>query len=58
MMAETREKDPEVRERIIKEIRGELLAALSVKVDDVQLGAVGSLPRTTSGKIRRRECAV
>jgi fatty-acyl-CoA synthase len=58
VMAETREKDPEARERIIKEIRGELLAALSVKVDDVQLGAVGSLPRTTSGKIRRRECAL
>ncbi|MBN1652951.1 MAG: fatty acyl-AMP ligase [Deltaproteobacteria bacterium] len=58
VMAETREKDPELRERIVKEIRGELLAALSVKVDDVQLGAVGSLPRTTSGKIRRRECAL
>jgi acyl-CoA synthetase (AMP-forming)/AMP-acid ligase II len=57
VMAETREKDPDARERIVKEIRGELLAALSVKVDDVQLGAVGSLPRTTSGKIRRRQCA-
>jgi fatty-acyl-CoA synthase len=57
VMAETREKEPAERERIIKEIRGELLAALSVKVDDVQLAAVGSLPRTTSGKIRRRDCA-
>lgn len=57
VIAETREKDPEVRNRMTKEIRGELLAALSIKVDEVHLGAVGSLPRTTSGKIRRKECA-
>jgi acyl-CoA synthetase (AMP-forming)/AMP-acid ligase II len=38
-------------------VRAELLAVLGVKPDDVRLCPVGSLPRTTSGKIRRGECA-
>ncbi len=57
VMAETREKDPERRELMAKEIRGELLAVLGVKADEVRMGPVGCLPRTTSGKIRRSECA-
>ena len=45
------------RERIAREVRGEVLAALGVKVDDVRLWPVGAIPRTTSGKIQRRACA-
>ncbi len=55
--AETREKGEEARAAIAKQITGELLAALSIKADEVKMVAVGSLPRTTSGKIRRGECA-
>jgi fatty-acyl-CoA synthase len=55
--AETREKQEQARAGIAKEITGELLAALSIKADEVRMVAAGSLPRTTSGKIRRGECA-
>lgn len=57
VVAETREKDPATRENIVKEIRGELLAAIGVKADDIRVVGIGALPRTTSGKIRRKECA-
>lgn len=57
VVAETREKDPASRERMVKEIRGELLAAIGVKADDIRVVPIGALPRTTSGKIRRKECA-
>jgi hypothetical protein len=30
---------------------------LGVKPDEVRVCAVGAVPRTTSGKIRRAECA-
>jgi fatty-acyl-CoA synthase len=57
VVAESREKDPTERERIVKEIRGELLAAIGVKADEIRVVGIGALPRTTSGKIRRKECA-
>ena len=57
VVAETLEKDGGRRDRIAREVRGEVLAALGVRVDEVRLCAVGAVPRTTSGKIRRRECA-
>ena len=55
VVAETGEKDGEARATMVKDIRGELLAILGVKADDVRLCAIGKLPRTTSGKIRRGE---
>jgi fatty-acyl-CoA synthase len=57
VVAETRDKDPASRERMVKEIRGELLAAIGVKADEIRVVGIGALPRTTSGKIRRKECA-
>ena len=57
VVAETSQTDPSEREALTKAIRGEVLAVLGVGVDDVQLWPVGSVPRTSSGKIRRRECA-
>jgi acyl-CoA synthetase (AMP-forming)/AMP-acid ligase II len=57
VVAETREKDPASRDRMVKEIRGELLAAIGVKADEIRVVGIGALPRTTSGKIRRKECA-
>jgi acyl-CoA synthetase (AMP-forming)/AMP-acid ligase II len=49
--------DVERRSRMVNDVRGELLAVLGVKADEVRICAVGSVPRTTSGKIRRVECA-
>lgn len=57
VVAETIHSDPERREKIAKEVRGTLLEVLGVKADDVQVCSVGAVPRTTSGKVRRGECA-
>ena len=57
VVAETLERSDEARAAMEKEIRGELLAVLGVRVDTVRWCAPGALPRTTSGKIRRRACA-
>jgi len=57
VVAETQFGEPERREKIASDVRAELLSILGIKPDDVRVCAVGSLPRTTSGKIRRRECA-
>ena len=57
VVAETSETDPSGREALTKAIRGEVLAVLGVGIDDVRLWPVGSVPRTSSGKIRRKECA-
>jgi fatty-acyl-CoA synthase len=55
--AETLEADPARREEMVKALRGEVLAVLGVGIDEVHLLPSGALPRTTSGKIRRKECA-
>jgi fatty-acyl-CoA synthase len=55
--AETLESDPARREEIIKTLRGEVLSVIGVGIDEVHLLPSGALPRTTSGKIRRKECA-
>jgi fatty-acyl-CoA synthase len=57
VVAETVSSDPTSRDRIATEVRGELLGVLGVKPDEIRVCAVGAVPRTTSGKIRRRECA-
>jgi acyl-CoA synthetase (AMP-forming)/AMP-acid ligase II len=56
VVAETSVGEADIRERIAHGIRAELLAVLGIKPEEVRVCAVGSLPRTTSGKIRRREC--
>jgi len=57
VIAETVHGDADKRSVIAKAVRAELLTVLGVKADDVRLCGVGKVPRTTSGKIRRRECA-
>jgi acyl-CoA synthetase (AMP-forming)/AMP-acid ligase II len=53
---ESRTTDDEERTRIAAEVRGELLGVLGFPAE-VHVVGFGALPRTTSGKIRRRECA-
>lgn len=57
VVAETNRTETTEREALTKAIRGEVLAVLGVGIDDVQLWPVGAVPRTSSGKIRRKECA-
>jgi acyl-CoA synthetase (AMP-forming)/AMP-acid ligase II len=57
VIAETNQSDATRREEIAKAVRAELLEVLGVKPDDIRLCGVGKVPRTTSGKIQRRECA-
>jgi acyl-CoA synthetase (AMP-forming)/AMP-acid ligase II len=57
VVAETTSSDVEGRAQIAKEVRAELLSVLGVKADHVRVCAVGAVPRTTSGKIRRGDCA-
>jgi acyl-CoA synthetase (AMP-forming)/AMP-acid ligase II len=49
--------DADRRARLASAVRGELLAVLGVKPDEVRVCPVGTVPRTTSGKVRRGECA-
>jgi acyl-CoA synthetase (AMP-forming)/AMP-acid ligase II len=57
VVAETNQSDAARREALAKAVRGELLEVLGVKADDIRFCGVGRVPRTTSGKIQRRECA-
>lgn len=57
LMVETRVRDLDARASIERAVRGEILASLSVKVDELGFAAIGSLPRTTSGKLQRARCA-
>lgn len=57
VIVETPHGDMERRDAIAKAVRAELLAVLGTKPDAIRLCGVGKVPRTTSGKIRRRECA-
>ena len=41
----------------MRTIRGVLLEELGVRPERVRLVGPGALPRTTSGKVRRRACA-
>jgi fatty-acyl-CoA synthase len=49
--------DPAAEETLRHEIGAQILAALSLKVDEVVLLAPGSLPKTSSGKLQRRKTA-
>jgi acyl-CoA synthetase (AMP-forming)/AMP-acid ligase II len=57
VVAETPQRDPATRDRIASGIRAELLGTLGIKPDEIFVCAMGAVPRTTSGKIRRGECA-
>lgn len=47
----------EPRAELLQRIGAELWSELSVRADAIHLVEVGSLPRTTSGKVQRRACA-
>jgi 1-acyl-sn-glycerol-3-phosphate acyltransferase len=53
IVAETRESDPEARERLIASVQQCVAAAVGVPPDVVALVAPGQVPKTSSGKIRR-----
>jgi acyl-CoA synthetase (AMP-forming)/AMP-acid ligase II len=57
VVAETQHGEGGLRDKIAADVRAELLSVLGIKPEEVRVCAIGSLPRTTSGKIRRRECA-
>lgn len=57
VVIEASQTDADRRARIMTDVRGELLTVLGVKPDEMRVCAVGVIPRTTSGKIRRGECA-
>jgi acyl-CoA synthetase (AMP-forming)/AMP-acid ligase II len=57
LIVELRGGDEEQHAELIKRVRGDLLATLGVKVDEVHVWPIGGLPRTTSGKVRRGACA-
>ncbi|HSH29360.1 MAG TPA: AMP-binding protein [Thiohalobacter sp.] len=56
VLAETRERDPDIRERLREQIRQLGIDLLETPVDDVVLAPPRSVLKTSSGKIRRRDC--
>jgi acyl-CoA synthetase (AMP-forming)/AMP-acid ligase II len=57
VLVETLERDEARRASLAASLRGEVLAAIGARVDDVRFCPVGAAPRTTSGKVRRGACA-
>lgn len=53
LVVEARPREAAVRSALAREVTGAVLAALGFKVDEVILRPPGSLPRTSSGKLRR-----
>jgi acyl-CoA synthetase (AMP-forming)/AMP-acid ligase II len=49
--------DATAEEQLRQQIQSQILAALSLKVDEIVLLAPGSLPKTSSGKLQRRKTA-
>jgi fatty-acyl-CoA synthase len=57
LVAETAMRGEEERAATARLLKGEILAVLGVRIDEVHLWPLGAVPKTTSGKARRRECA-
>ncbi len=57
LVAETGLRDESERTSTARLLKGEILAVLGVRVAEVHLWPLGAVPKTTSGKARRRECA-
>jgi acyl-CoA synthetase (AMP-forming)/AMP-acid ligase II len=55
VLAETRARDAQLREEMVRHIRTRCHDAFLFGPDSIVLVVPGSIPRTTSGKIRRRE---
>jgi acyl-CoA synthetase (AMP-forming)/AMP-acid ligase II len=56
VIAETRQRDAQAQAEIVRQICERCHDAFSFSPDRVLLVAPGAIPRTTSGKVRRREC--
>jgi len=56
VIAETRVRDPDRWARIEAEVRERVLRAVGVPVAEIRLVPPGTLPKTTSGKLRRVQC--
>ncbi|MDX1456373.1 MAG: AMP-binding protein [Marinobacter sp.] len=56
VVAETRERDPAIRRRLTAEITRIVRDTLGIDVDDVVIVKPHSIPKTSSGKLRRNEC--
>jgi acyl-CoA synthetase (AMP-forming)/AMP-acid ligase II len=58
LVLEARGLDASEREEVAARVRGEVLAAIGIRADDVAFWPLGAIPRTTSGKVQRGACAV
>lgn len=58
VVLEARGLTPVEREALGGRVRGEILATIGVRTDAVAFWPVGTIPRTSSGKVRRKECAL
>jgi len=56
VIAETRERDPNARRQLERDIQQQVVQAVGVTADRVVLGGPQAVPKTPSGKIRRPEC--
>ena len=56
ILAESRTKSPEERERLVRDIEKHVSRQLGLPPDRVEIVGPGSVPKTPSGKIRRSEC--
>jgi 1-acyl-sn-glycerol-3-phosphate acyltransferase len=56
VLAETKEHDPERLRQLRRQVDELAIQYLQTPADDVVLAPPGSIPRTSSGKIRRNEC--
>ncbi len=57
LVVESRGVRPEERDELAKRLRGEILGSIGIKADAVAFWPTGAIPRTSSGKVKRRECA-
>ncbi len=57
LVAETALQGEDERGETARMLKGEILAVLGVRVEEIHLWPIGAVPKTTSGKARRRECA-
>ncbi len=57
IVAEARGLDAEEKDALAKHVRGEVLATIGIRADDVVFWPIGGIPRTTSGKVQRGACA-
>jgi len=58
LVLEGRDVPQESRPALAAKVRGEILAAMGIRTDEVDFWPLGSIPRPSSGKVRRRECAL